>query len=43
MEAHLVHWNSKYRTYAEAASKADGLAVIGFLLQVSVELLFLSC
>uniref|UniRef100_A0A2I2Z572 Carbonic anhydrase 1 n=1 Tax=Gorilla gorilla gorilla TaxID=9595 RepID=A0A2I2Z572_GORGO len=31
---HLTHWNSaKYSSLAEAASKADGLAVIGVLMK----------
>ncbi|KAJ1531738.1 hypothetical protein ONE63_000401 [Megalurothrips usitatus] len=33
MEAHLVHWNSKYSSFSEAATKPDGLAVIGFFLE----------
>ncbi|XP_049709796.1 carbonic anhydrase 1 [Elephas maximus indicus] len=34
-ELHIVHWNSeKYSSFAEAASKADGLAIIGALLKV---------
>lgn len=35
MEAHLVHYNSKYKNFAEAVDKADGLAVTGFFLQAS--------
>ncbi|KAI2550522.1 carbonic anhydrase 1, partial [Homo sapiens] len=32
---HVAHWNSaKYSSLAEAASKADGLAVIGVLMKV---------
>ena len=34
MEVHLVHWNNKYNTYEEAATKADGLAVVGFFIEV---------
>uniref|UniRef100_A0A4W2E161 Carbonic anhydrase n=1 Tax=Bos indicus x Bos taurus TaxID=30522 RepID=A0A4W2E161_BOBOX len=35
-ELHLVHWNSaKYPSFADAASKADGLALIGVLVKVS--------
>lgn len=34
-ELHLVHWNkSKYSSFAEAASKPDGLAVLGVFLDV---------
>ncbi|KAK3919150.1 Carbonic anhydrase 5A, mitochondrial [Frankliniella fusca] len=33
MEVHLVHWNSKYESYTEASTKADGLAVIGFFIE----------
>ncbi len=33
MEVHLVHYNSKYQNFEEAASKPDGLAVAGFLIQ----------
>lgn len=34
MEAHFVHFNSKYGTIEEAQKHADGLAVVGFLLMV---------
>uniref|UniRef100_T1ISC0 Carbonic anhydrase n=1 Tax=Strigamia maritima TaxID=126957 RepID=T1ISC0_STRMM len=34
-EVHLVHWNAeKYASFSEAASKDDGLAVLGVLIQV---------
>ena len=33
MEAHLVHYNSKYRNFKEAVDKPDGLAVTGFFIQ----------
>lgn len=34
-ELHLVHWNkSKYTSFAEAAAKPDGLAVLGIFLDV---------
>ncbi|KAM6215778.1 carbonic anhydrase 1 isoform 2-T2 [Rhynchocyon petersi] len=33
-ELHIVHWNSKYSSFAEAASKADGLAIIGVFLKL---------
>ena len=33
MEAHAVHYNAKYRSFAEAANKPDGLAVTGFFIQ----------
>lgn len=35
MEAHLVHYNSKYQNFEEAVSKEDGLAVTGFFVQGS--------
>lgn len=34
-QLHLVHWNTKYASFGEAASKPDGLAVVGVFLQVS--------
>lgn len=34
-QLHLVHWNTKYPSFGEAASKPDGLAVVGVFLQVS--------
>lgn len=37
MEAHFVHFNSKYGTIEEAQKHADGLAVVGFLLVVSIQ------
>lgn len=33
-QLHLVHWNTKYPSFGEAASKPDGLAVVGVFLQV---------
>ena len=33
MEAHLVHFNSKYGNLQTAVSKSDGLAVIAFFIQ----------
>ncbi|XP_056148656.1 carbonic anhydrase [Lampris incognitus] len=33
-ELHLVHWNTKYPTFAEAVSQPDGLAVIGIFLKL---------
>jgi carbonic anhydrase len=33
MEGHLVHYNSKYRSFQEAVDKPDGLAVTGFFIQ----------
>lgn len=33
MEAHAVHYNSKYKDFAEAVNKPDGLAVTGFFIQ----------
>ncbi|KAF0043092.1 hypothetical protein F2P81_004429 [Scophthalmus maximus] len=36
-ELHLVHWNAvKYKTFGEAASAPDGLAVLGIFLDGSV-------
>ncbi|TTQ07463.1 Carbonic anhydrase 1 [Bagarius yarrelli] len=32
-ELHLVHWNTKYPNFGEAASKSDGLAVVGVFLE----------
>jgi carbonic anhydrase len=34
MEAHLIHWNSKYSDYSEASSKVDGLAAIAVFFEV---------
>ncbi|KAM4606100.1 carbonic anhydrase 1 [Polymixia lowei] len=36
-ELHLVHWNTKYPSFAEAASKPDGLAVVGVFLKIGAE------
>lgn len=33
MEGHAVHYNAKYKTFAEAVNKPDGLAVTGFFIQ----------
>ncbi|KAK5878170.1 hypothetical protein CesoFtcFv8_025603 [Champsocephalus esox] len=33
-ELHLVHWNTKYPSFGEAASKPDGLAVVGVFLKI---------
>uniref|UniRef100_A0A667ZL56 Carbonic anhydrase n=1 Tax=Myripristis murdjan TaxID=586833 RepID=A0A667ZL56_9TELE len=35
-ELHLVHWNTKYPSFAEAASQPDGLAVVGVFLKVNI-------
>jgi len=35
MEIHLVHWNKKYGTIADALNYSDGLAVLGFFYEVS--------
>lgn len=35
LQLHLVHWNTKYANFGEAASKPDGLAVVGVFLKVS--------
>uniref|UniRef100_A0A3P9AIW9 Carbonic anhydrase n=2 Tax=Esox lucius TaxID=8010 RepID=A0A3P9AIW9_ESOLU len=36
-ELHLVHWNTKYPSFGDAASQSDGLAVVGVFLQVGTE------
>ncbi|XP_051553061.1 carbonic anhydrase isoform X2 [Myxocyprinus asiaticus] len=33
-QLHLVHWNTKYPNFGEAASKPDGLAVVGVFLKI---------
>ncbi|XP_030072006.1 carbonic anhydrase 2 [Microcaecilia unicolor] len=33
-ELHLVHWNTKYGSFSDAAQNCDGLAVIGIFLKV---------
>lgn len=33
MEAHAVHYNAKYKNFAEAKNKPDGLAVVAFFIQ----------
>ncbi|KAI5620606.1 carbonic anhydrase [Silurus asotus] len=33
-ELHLVHWNTAYPNFGEAASKSDGLAVVGVFLEI---------
>ncbi|XP_076826764.1 carbonic anhydrase 1-like [Brachyhypopomus gauderio] len=33
-ELHLVHWNTRYPSFSEAASKPDGLAVVGVFLEI---------
>ncbi|KAJ8967844.1 hypothetical protein NQ317_005515 [Molorchus minor] len=35
MEAHAVHYNSKYQNFKEAHDKLDGLAVVAFFLQAT--------
>lgn len=35
MEAHAVHYNSKYANFQEAVNKPDGLAVTAFFIQTS--------
>lgn len=37
MEAHAVHYNSKYENFAEAKNKPDGLAVVAFFIQACGE------
>lgn len=39
-EIHLVTFNSKYRSLAEAATKSDGIAVLGIFYEVNKLLLF---
>uniref|UniRef100_A0A1A8KHL7 Carbonic anhydrase n=1 Tax=Nothobranchius kuhntae TaxID=321403 RepID=A0A1A8KHL7_NOTKU len=36
-ELHLVHWNTKYASFSEAASKPDGLAVVGVFLKIGAK------
>ncbi|XP_054621183.1 carbonic anhydrase 1-like [Dunckerocampus dactyliophorus] len=36
-ELHLVHWNTKYASFGEAAGQPDGLAVVGVFLQIGDE------
>ncbi|EGW14650.1 Carbonic anhydrase 6 [Cricetulus griseus] len=33
IEIHIVHFNSKYRTYEEAKSQANGLSVLAILIE----------
>ncbi|XP_068199776.1 carbonic anhydrase 1-like [Antennarius striatus] len=33
-ELHLVHWNTQYSSFGDAASKPDGLAVVGVFLKI---------
>ncbi|XP_026147905.1 carbonic anhydrase 1-like [Mastacembelus armatus] len=33
-ELHLVHWNTKYPNFGEAAKQPDGLAVVGIFLKI---------
>ena len=33
-QLHLVHWNSKYNSYATALKHPDGIAVVGVFLKV---------
>lgn len=37
MEAHAVHYNSKYKDFTEAKNKPDGLAVVAFFIQACGE------
>ncbi len=34
-EIHLVHYNTKYESLGDAADKADGLAVLGILVDTA--------
>ncbi|XP_063063036.1 carbonic anhydrase-like [Engraulis encrasicolus] len=36
-ELHLVHWNTKYPSFGEAASQGDGLAVVGVFLKCGAD------
>ncbi|KAL3859878.1 hypothetical protein ACJMK2_010066 [Sinanodonta woodiana] len=36
-ELHLVHYNFKYKTFAEAINKSDGLAVFGVMVTIGKE------
>ncbi|KAG7272295.1 hypothetical protein CRUP_014180 [Coryphaenoides rupestris] len=36
-ELHLVHWNTKYPSFGDAANKPDGLAVVGVFLKIGGE------
>ncbi|KAM3593748.1 uncharacterized protein V6R79_020735 [Siganus canaliculatus] len=36
-ELHLVHWNTKYGSFGEAASQPDGLAVVGVFLKIGAD------
>ncbi|XP_006202422.2 carbonic anhydrase 3 isoform X1 [Vicugna pacos] len=36
-ELHLVHWNSKYNSFASALKKPDGVSVIGIFLKIGRE------
>ncbi|CAL8313411.1 unnamed protein product [Merluccius merluccius] len=36
-ELHLVHWNTKYPSFGDAASKPDGLGVVGVFLKIGAE------
>lgn len=40
-QLHLVHWNTKYPSFGDAATKPDGLAVVGVFLKVSCILMLL--
>jgi carbonic anhydrase len=35
LEIHIIHWNMKYGSFAEAIKYSDGLAVLGFFYEVS--------
>ena len=36
-QLHLVHWNAaKYSSFSEAADKPDGLAVLGYFVDVRI-------
>lgn len=34
-QLHLVHWNTKYPSFKDAAGEPDGLAVVGVFLKVT--------
>lgn len=37
LQLHIVHYNTKYPNFGEAVSKVDGLAVLGFFIEVSIK------
>ena len=41
-ELHIVHYNTKYDNVGAAAPESDGLAVLGFFIEVKVKQIFSS-